>query len=218
MSHNLLGCFVTLEGGEGTGKSTLLNALMGRAKERRIDVIATREPGGTPMAESLRKIALSPPKGHHWSAMAEALLMNAARADHLEKKIRPALDAGQWVLCDRFSDSTLAYQSVGQKVSLSTLMALEAIVLEGTRPDITLILDAPPEKLLERRKARGGADDAFESRPMHFHRSVREAFLKIARENPERCSVLNAMATPERLLEEAWAAVEARCLAGAGRA
>lgn len=217
-TNNLLGCFITLEGGEGTGKSTLLAALAKRAKENDISTLTTREPGGTPLAESLRKLTLNPPNGQRWSAMAEALLMNAARSDHLEKKIRPALEAGQWVLCDRFSDSTLAYQSVSKEVSLATLRTMEALVVEATRPDITLILDAAPEKLLARRQARGGGSDTFEGRPMQFHRSVREAFLQIARQSPNRCVVLDAMQQPERVLEEAWAAIGARCLAGAGRA
>ena len=218
MKDSLLGCFITLEGGEGSGKSTLISALAARAHEHHINVVTTREPGGTPLAEALRNLALNPAKGESWSPMAEALLMNAARSDHLDKKIRPALQAGQWVLCDRFSDSTLAYQSVDHGVSQSTLLTMEALVVESTRPDVTLILDAPPEKLLERRQARGSASDAFEKRPMAYHRKVREAFLSIARKWPERCIVLDATQTPERLLEEAWAAIEARCLAGAGRA
>jgi len=218
MRKDLLGCFITLEGGEGSGKSTLLENLISRAKEHSIDVVKTREPGGTPLAESLRDLALNPPEGEQWSPMAEALLMNAARSDHLEKKIRPALDAGQWVFCDRFSDSTLAYQSVDGGVSMSTLLTMEALVLENSRPDVTLILDAPPEKLIARRQARGGQTDSFEARPMHFHRGVREAFLTISRKWPERCVVLDALAQESRLLEEAWAAIEARCLSGAGRA
>lgn len=219
MSENsLVGRFVTLEGGEGAGKSTLLKALMARAKEHGIASMSTREPGGTPLAEELRKIALNPPEGEHWSPLAEALLMNAARADHLEKKIRPALEGGQWVFCDRFSDSTLAYQSAGDGVSMPTLLTMEAAVLEWSRPDLTLILDAPPEDLLKRRKQRQGAGDAFEQRPLAFHRNVRKAFQNIARQWPERCILLDALAPPGRLLEEAWATIEARCLAGAGRA
>lgn len=213
-----MGCFITLEGGEGAGKSTLLDNLAARAKREGVSSIKTREPGGTPLAESLRKLILNPPGDGNWSPMAEALMLNAARSDHLDKKIRPALEAGQWVFCDRFSDSTLAYQSAGQGVAMSTLLAMEALVLECSRPDITLILDAPPEKLLERRRARGGPADAFEARPMQFHRNVREAFLNVARNWPERCVVLDALLPEARLLEEAWATVEARCLCGAGRA
>lgn len=218
MSNSLLGCFITLEGCEGSGKSTLVAELAKRAGEHDINAVTTREPGGTPLAEALRGLALYPQKGQKWSPMAEALLMNAARSDHLEKKIRPALDAGQWVFCDRFSDSTLAYQSVGNAVSMSTLLTIEALVVENSRPDITIILDAPPEKLLERRTKRATPADAFEERSIDYHRKVRQAFLEISKKRPERCLVLNALTPQAKLLEEAWAAIEARCLAGAGRA
>lgn len=218
MNKGLLGRFITLEGGEGAGKSTLLKSLAKRAEAHGICVVETREPGGTPLAEATRNLVLSPPDKEKWSPLAEALMMNAARSDHLEKKIRPALESGQWVLCDRFSDSTLAYQSAGKGVALPTLLTMEAFVLDGSRPDVTLILDAAPEDLLSRRRARGGETDAFETRPMRFHRDVRAAFLQIADRWPERCIVLDALASPERLLEEAWATIEARCLNGAGRA
>lgn len=218
MNEGMLGRFVTLEGGEGAGKSTLLAALSERARANGISAETTREPGGTPLAEAVRKLALHPPDGEAWSPLAEALLMNAARADHLEKLIRPALERGQWVFCDRFSDSTLAYQSVSGGVSMPTLLSLEAAVLEWSRPDLTLVLDAPPEKLKKRCEARGDTTDAFEARPMKFHRDVRAAFLQIAQRYPERCVVLDAMQAPGRVLEEAWAAIEARCLSGAGRA
>lgn len=218
MDDSMLGRFITLEGGEGAGKSTLIKALADRAKANSISAETTREPGGTPLAETVREIALNPPRGEAWSPLAEALLMNAARADHLEKKIRPALERGQWVFCDRFADSTLAYQSAGGGVPMSTLLSMEATVLEWSRPDLTFILDAAPEKLVERCRSRGGTSDAFEQRPMKFHQDVRNAFLQIAKRNPDRCVVLNALQPPGRLLEEAWAAIEARCLAGAGRA
>ncbi|MEM7661525.1 MAG: dTMP kinase [Pseudomonadota bacterium] len=218
MSDPLQGRFVTLEGGEGSGKSTLISSLAARAKEHGISAEVTREPGGTPLAEVIRNLALKPPKEEVWSPLAEALLMNAARTDHLEKLIRPALERGQWVLCDRFSDSTIAYQSAGGGVSMSTLLTIEASVLEWSRPDLTLILDAPPEALLKRRKTRDATDDCFETRPIGFHRAVRNAFLQIAQRNPDRCVILDAEQAPGRLLEEAWAAIEARCLSGAGRA
>lgn len=212
-----LGCFITLEGGEGAGKSTLLDALAARAAQEGVTSIKTREPGGTLLAESLRALILTPPEGAQLSPMAEALMLNAARSNHLDQKIRPALETGHWVFCDRFSDSTLAYQSAGDGVAMSTLLAIEALVIESTRPDITLILDAPPEDLLERRRARGGPADAFEARPLEFHRNVRDAFLAIARKWPERCIVLDALLPQNRLLEDAWAAIQARCLSGAGR-
>ncbi|MEM6410370.1 MAG: dTMP kinase [Pseudomonadota bacterium] len=218
MNAPLQGRFVTLEGGEGSGKSTLLNSLAKRAKEHDISAEITREPGGTPLAEAVRKLALNPGDGEKWSPLAEALLMNAARVDHLEKRIRPALERGQWVLCDRFSDSTLAYQSAGGEVTMPTLLTIEASVLEWSRPDLTLILDAPVELLIKRREDRNGENDSFEERPLSFHRAVRNAFLQIAQRNPDRCVVLDAEQAPGRILEEAWAAIEARCLSGAGRA
>ncbi len=218
VNKGMLGRFITLEGGEGAGKSTLLNGLVNRAKAYDIGAITTREPGGTPLAEAVRKLVLTPPQNAQLGPLVEALLMNAARRDHLEKMIRPAIEDGQWVFCDRFSDSTLAYQSVGGAVPFSTLLTIEAAVLEYSRPDLTLILDAPPDQLLKRRLTRGGKTDAFEARPMKFHQDVRQAFLKIAKQWPERCVVLNALTPPDRLLEEAWCVIEARCLAGAGRA
>ena len=179
------GLFITLEGGEGAGKSTLQRALVDKLEATGQEVVATREPGGTPLAEAVRQLALHPP-GHAWSPMAEALLMNAARTDHLEKVIRPALDRGAWVICDRFSDSTLAYQSAGG-LSMKVLKRLEKTVLDKTTPDLTLILDAPIGQL---RIRRGSDSDAFEDRGMEFHDSVREAFLRIAEDEPERCVLI----------------------------
>ena len=204
------GLFITLEGGEGSGKSTLMKALMVRCAENGIDAISTREPGGTPLAEKLRDLVLNPPAETPISPFAAALMVNAARVDHLEHKIRPALEKGTWVISDRFADSTLAYQGASDGVPMAILRSLEATTLGDTRADLTLILDAEPEALLERRKARGLALDAFETRPLAFHRSVRQAFLQIAEDDPARCHVLNALRTPERLLEDAWTAIMAK--------
>ena len=203
----MMGLFVTLEGGEGAGKSTLLAGLMARCAQNGIDVTETREPGGTPLAEQIRALVLNPPESQVISPLAEALMLNAARQDHLEKRIRPALASGRMVICDRFSDSTRAYQGAMGGVSPGLLRSLESSVLGETRPDLTLILDADPEALVERRKARGGALDAFEARPLSFHTAVRDAFVEIAGEDPDRCIMLNALRTPERLLDEAWAAI-----------
>ena len=205
--EDMPGMLITLEGGEGAGKSTLMKALVAKCVGEQVPVIETREPGGTPLAEALRSLILNPPGGAPISPLAEALMLNAARLDHLEKKIRPALADGSWVISDRFSDSTLAYQGSIGGVPLSVLRSLEATVLGDIPEPVTLILDADPEALLERRKARGGATDAFEARPLSFHRSVRETFLKIAKERPERYVVLNALRTPPRLLEDAWTAI-----------
>ena len=143
MSQTARGRFITLEGGEGTGKSTLQAALRDRLAGQGVDVVLTREPGGTPRAEAIRALVLTPPGGKAFSPLAEALLMNAARSDHLDELIRPALSAGRWVICDRFSDSTRVYQGVSGEVSPEALQSLVAHVVDPTRPDLTLILDAP---------------------------------------------------------------------------
>lgn len=198
------GLFITLEGGEGAGKSTLQKSLSESLTAAGYEVIATREPGGTPLAEAVRQLALHPP-GDEWSPMAEALLMNAARVDHLDKVIRPALDSGKWVICDRFSDSTLAYQSIGG-VSKSVLRRFEKAVLGKTKPDLTLILDAPIGQL---RVRRGSESDAFEDRGMAFHHGVREAFLDIAEEEPNRCVVIDALLPAQQVLTAALTAIKA---------
>ena len=200
------GRFITLEGGEGAGKSTLIQGLLGEFERRNINVLITREPGGTPLAESVRALALMPPDDQSWSALSHALLMNTARSDHLEKRIRPALVRGEWVLCDRFADSTRAYQSV-DGVPAETLMALERAVVGETKPDLTLILDADPVALTKRRKARG-TDDVFEAKDLDFHQKIRAAFLAIADAEPERCKVINALQSPPQVLADALNAID----------
>lgn len=200
------GMFITLEGGEGAGKSTLQTALADRLRESGYSVVATREPGGTKLAEEIRRLTLHPP-GDDWSPLAEALLMNAARTDHLEKVIRPALNRGAWVICDRFSDSTLAYQSVTGGISISKLRQLEKIVVGKSMPDLTLVLDAPIGQL---RVRRGSESDAFEDRGLEFHHAVREAFLSIADDDPGRCVVIDALQSPDIVLSEAIRAIKTR--------
>ncbi len=204
--------FISLEGGEGVGKSTLIKALADRAAKKVPQVIRTREPGGTPLAEKVREIALHPPGRQKLSALCEALLMNAARADHLDKVIRPALSRGTWVFCDRFSDSTRVYQSVGGGVSKAFLVSLEAEVVAGDKPDLTLILDAAPEDLQQRRLARNQGGDAFEAMDMKFHEAVRQGFLEIAQVEPERCVVLDALLSPDDLAAKAWRHIQDRNL------
>lgn len=192
------GRFITLEGGEGAGKSTLLKSLASTLEAMGMKVVITREPGGTPLAESVRELVLYPPQDA-FTPIAEALLMNAARAEHVDTLIKPSLEKGAWVLSDRFSDSTLAYQSSndGTGIDWNTLKELEAITLAGLKPDVTFILDAPVEKLLSRR---GAQDDTFERRDLDFHRAVRRKFLKIANEEAERCIVLDAMLDADAIL------------------
>lgn len=198
------GLFITLEGGEGAGKSTLQKALAERLEAGGYKVVTTREPGGTKLAEVIRDLTLHPP-GDDWTPLSEALLMNAARTDHIEKVIKPALDSGAWVICDRFSDSTLAYQSADDGVSMSVLKRLEKIVLGKTVPDLTIILDAPIGQL---RVRRGAETDAFESRGLAFHHAVREAFLEIADSDPKRCVVIDALQSPEAVLMDALKAIK----------
>nr|WP_070959417.1 dTMP kinase [Hyphomonas sp. Mor2] len=203
-----LGKFITLEGGEGTGKSTLISGLRDALSDRGLEVIVTREPGGTVLAEAVRSLALHPPQEESWSPLAHALLMNTAREDHLRHLIRPALARGAWVICDRFADSTRAYQSI-DGVDPEQLRAIEAIVVGETRPDLTLILDAAPEAVAERRRTRN-VSDVFEQKDKAFHEQVRAAFLEIAEQEPERCAVLDALDAPDVVLRAALTEIHDR--------
>lgn len=202
------GKFITLEGGEGSGKSTLVGALAVELEKRGIQTLTTREPGGTPLAEAVRQLALYPPHDESWSPLAHALLMNTAREDHLLRKIKPALEQGCWVLCDRFADSTRAYQSI-DGVEMSVLRGLEAAVVGEFQPDLTLVLDGAPQDLLQRRQDRG-VSDAFEDKDLAFHHKVREAFLQIAQDEPDRCVVLDALSNQEQVRDAALEAIQAR--------
>lgn len=203
------GLFVTLEGGEGVGKSTLAANLKARADRANIPIHLTREPGGTKAAEQIRDVVLHAPATDPLSPISEALLMNAARADHVEKRIRPALERGELVICDRFADSTRVYQGIGGGVPPGTISALEHIAVDDKGPALTLILDAAPTALLERRTARDGAEqpDTFEARDLAFHERVRAGFLDIANEEPDRCVVLDALSPAEDLADAAWSLI-----------
>lgn len=205
MSERPAGHFITLEGGEGTGKSTLAKALARKLEAAGIQAVLTREPGGTPLAEAARRLLLHPPEGEAWSPLSEALLVNAARRDHLEKLIRPALARGDWVICDRFADSTRVYQSIDGGVALNTLLSIEREVLGDTIPSMTLVLDVSLDVARERRAARAGALDTFERRPDAFHEAVRAAFLAIAQAEPERCRLIDAGQTAEEVADASWA-------------
>lgn len=202
--------FITLEGGEGVGKSTLQQGLAERLSGLGHDVVMTREPGGTPLAETVRKLALHPPGGERWSPLSEALLMNAARSDHLEKLIRPALEAGKWVICDRFADSTRVYQSVRGGVPANILSSLERSVLGESSPGLTLVLDAPLETTSSRRSARNGPSDAFEQRDHEFHSAVRQGFVSVAHSEPQRCRLIDASRSQLEVFEAAWSQIVAR--------
>ena len=205
------GRFITLEGGEGVGKSTLAAALEARLAERGVKVVRTREPGGTPGAEAIRRLILNPPmEVNGWEPVAETLLFYAARSDHLDKLIRPALAAGSWVICDRFSDSTRAYQAAAGRVPSEHIETIDRICVGDTTPDITLILDLPLAVARERMTARAADKDAIESRVQSYHEAVHQAFLDIARANPQRCVVLDASVAPNALAASALAAIDAR--------
>ncbi|MEC4747815.1 dTMP kinase [Methylomicrobium sp. Wu6] len=185
------GKFITLEGGEGVGKSTNLIFLHDFLKVRNIPVVITREPGGTPLAEKLRALLLDK-NGESIAATTELLLMFAARAQHIRHVIEPALAKGEWVLCDRFTDATYAYQGGARHMELSTIAWLEHLVQGSLRPDLTLLLDAPAETGLARARERRGEADRFEAEKRQFFEDVRLAYLKQAEQHPERIKIVAA--------------------------
>lgn len=184
------GRFITLEGVEGVGKSTNLAYVKTRLESAGISVVETREPGGTPMAEEIRALLLEP-RTESVSEMAELLLMFAARAQHLHALIQPALEAGQWVLCDRFTDATYAYQGGGRGLSMDRIATLESMVQQGLRPDLTLLLDLPVETGLERARQRS-ALDRFEAEKKFFFEQVRDVYLQRAAREPDRFAIIDA--------------------------
>lgn len=201
------GRLITFEGGEGTGKSTQAARLARRLAADGEEVISTREPGGSPGAEAIRHLLV---RGavDRWSAASETLLLYAARRDHIERLIGPALERGAIVVCDRFADSTRAYQGIEGPVELIT--ALETLVLEGVRPDLTLILDLPAPMGLARAAGRQGPETRFETKGVAFHQKLREAFLAIARAEPERCVIIDAQPPVEDVEAAIWTAVTGR--------
>ena len=203
------GRFITFEGGEGSGKTTQCTLLANRLKASGNEVVLTREPGGTEFAEHVREIILSG-KAQRFGPFAEALLFSLAREDHLEKLIRPALEDGAWVVCDRFMDSTRAYQGAAQGIDQDTLLGFERIVVNGTRPHLTFFLDVPVETGLERARqrlaAQGDGQDAdrFEGMDLAFHERLRQAFLEIAKAEPRRCIVLDGTLEAEEINARVW--------------
>ena len=193
------GRFITLEGGEGAGKTTLSRALSARLAEEGLPVLRTREPGGAPGAEAVRGLILG--QGP-WDPVAEAMLHFAARREHVARTIAPALEAGIWVICDRFADSTLAYQGAGQGLSREVWERLCDLALGPLRPDLTLMLDLPPERGMGRALQRGDAN-RYELQGADFHARVRAAFLAIAAAEPDRCAVLDASRPPAEVLDAA---------------
>lgn len=184
------GCFITVEGTEGVGKTTNLDFIQSCLERQGIDVVRTREPGGTPLAEDIRELLLSP-REEPVAELTELLLMFAARAQHLQQVIRPALKAGSWVLCDRFTDATYAYQGGGRGLDTAQIAILEQLVQGELRPDLTLLLDLPVATGLARARARS-TPDRFEAEKVNFFEGVRTHYLQRAAEEPERFAVINA--------------------------
>lgn len=205
------GRFITFEGGEGAGKTTQARLLVERLRARGLDVLQTREPGGSPGAEEIRGIAVSG-EADRWSARTETLLMYAARSDHLERTILPALAAGRWVVCDRFADSSRVYQGAGGGTPESLIEALDDAVVNGDQPDLTLVFDLPVEVGLDRAFGRGLFETRFESKGLAFHQKLRDGFLQVAERHPERCIILDATGEVEAVSARLWAVVEERLL------
>ena len=203
------GRFVTIEGGEGAGKSTQTARLAATLEASGIATLATREPGGTPRAERIRALLLEPGEAR-WEPATEVLLHFAARVENVARTIEPALAAGRIVICDRFSDSTLAYQGYGAGAPIPLIRAIADAALGGFRPDLTLILDVDPELGLARTRARSTARDRYESQPLDFHRRVREGFLELAADASDRCVVLDAAPAEDAVAEAVLGEVAAR--------
>jgi dTMP kinase len=203
------GKFITLEGGEGAGKSTQVVRLVAMLERAGIAALATREPGGSPGAEAIRTLLLEG-ESERWDATSETLLFFAARRDHIARTIRPTLEAGRWVVCDRFTDSTIAYQGYGRGLPLNELAALRRFGLGDFRPDLTLILDLPVAEGLARAASRPGSADRFERLDHSFHQRLRDGFLAIAEAEPGRCVVIDASGDVEAVHRSIIAAVSLR--------
>ncbi|MCB1372348.1 MAG: dTMP kinase [Rhodobacteraceae bacterium] len=195
----MAGRLITFEGIDGSGKSTQLRALGAHMRERGLEVVETREPGGAPGAETIRRLLVEGEPGR-WSPETEVLLFTAARRDHLERTITPALDRGATVICDRFADSTRVYQGAVRGDLRAMVDALHRIAI-GLEPDLTLILDIDPEVARRRGAERGGVEDRFERFGAEFQHRLRDGFLALAREFPERCRIVPADGPPEAVAE-----------------
>lgn len=194
------GVFISFEGGEGTGKSTQIKKLASYLKEKGQDVLITREPGGTPEAEEIRALLL---KGsiEKWDAMTEALLMLASRRDHVEKLIKPSLQEGKWVLCDRFSDSSWVYQGWAGNVGIETIEALHALALGNFYPDFTLVLDFPLTEGLRRSHSRQNVETRFEEKGLSFHEKIASGYKTLLQRFPQRCHEVSAVGTEQEVFE-----------------
>lgn len=201
------GRFIALEGGEGAGKSTQARLLADALAERGLEVDVTREPGGTPGAEAIRKLLLDPP-GEGWGAKAEALLFAAARADHVSRRIRPALERGAWVISDRFLDSSRAYQGVAGELGDDTVLALHEIGSGGFRPDLTILIELPEDEAASRLRDRDGSvSDAIGGRDESYHRAVAQGFRDFAKIEPDLFAVVDGSGAPLDVHQRILAAI-----------
>lgn len=201
------GRFIAFEGGEGAGKSTQARMLAEALRARGLDVVVTREPGGTSGAEAIRSLLLAPTGEAGWTPQAEALLFAAARADHVAHLIRPALARGAWVICDRFVDSSRAYQGGAGGLGDAAIIALHAFGSSGMRPDRVILLEGSEDALAQRLAARGNAADAIEGRPAEYHRAVAAAFRALAEADPQGFARIDAVGTPDEVHTRIMAAI-----------
>ncbi|HCD17280.1 MAG: dTMP kinase [Rhizobiales bacterium TMED83] len=197
------GNFITFEGGEGGGKSTQAARMAGYLRSKGLDVLETREPGGTPESEALRDLLVQGDPDR-WSALSELLLITAARVEHVNRLIEPALAQGRWVICDRFADSTLAYQGIAGELGLELVEQLQELAVGATTPDVTFLLDLRAEAGLQRAEKRGGAA-RFEKKGAAFHQTLRDGFLALANENPQRIVLIDG----EDSFDNVWEQIEA---------
>jgi dTMP kinase len=210
------GRFITFEGGEGAGKSTQVRRLVARLGQIGVSAIATREPGGSPHAEVIREVLLSG-RATELGPLGEAVLFGAARIDHIDKVIRPALEQGIWVVCDRFADSTRAYQGAAGNAPPGLIAALEQVVVGPIKPDLTILMDLAPDIGLARARKRAGdaASDRFEGEKIAFHEALRHAFLDIAAREPERVKKVDATQTEDEIEQAIWTVVREKFHLGA---
>jgi len=200
------GRFISFEGGEGAGKSTQARLLRTALEARGYGVVLTREPGGSPGAEEIRKLLVEG-EPDRWTPLAETLLFVAARADHVARVIEPALASGAWVISDRFSDSTFVYQGLARGLGIEAVRNLQQAALGHYAPDLTIILDVEPKSGLERAAARGAKENRFERFDADFHQRLRDGFLSIAAHEPRRCALIDASAPPEAVAANIWRTV-----------
>ncbi len=204
------GKFISFEGGEGSGKSTQLKLLASAFEKSALPFISTREPGGSKGAEKIRSLLVSGDTDS-WDSLTETLLFNAARADHLNKLVLPALKENKTVICDRFLDSTIVYQGIGKGLNEAYIKSLHHIIFGNFMPDLTIILDISPEKGLMRAGGRGDNENRFEKLDIEFHRKIRDGFLNIAKRESERCVVLDATQNLDILHKQIIETIAIRC-------